>query len=711
MTDSRSPSDAERRRLGRVRAAGLIAGLVTMLVLGLAGPGGRLDDKMFDLLQRLHPRDLTAMKVAVVAIDTDSLKTIGPWPWSRYDLARLTERIGAAGARSIGYDMFFPEPDRQAPPLFVERYPELAAPAREAVLALPSFDQDFAGALGRYPTVLARAGVSELAVDPDEQIYADAGQLPVEAMVAGKLPVGVASWRHAISSIPEIEEQSAGHGLINGDPDDDGIVRRIPAVGSLAGTANTGFAVEIARVAGKLDRLGLRVTSGVLTGVTLGRHMIPVAADGRYRLHFGRLPDNAVISAADLFRRGFDRRLIAGKAVIVGLTGAGTVDVVATPLDTRYSGPFVQAQAVDAVERGGWLERPRWMLAAELGAGLVLVLAVVLLVARVRSIVAAAIALGVAALTLATSWFAFVGAGLLVDPLTPLLIGAVAAGGAFVALYLETAVIQRRLRTALVRERLAAARAAGELEAARNIQRGMLRPGAQLHALDARVDLDARLEPAREIGGDFYDAFALPDGRILFMVGDVTGKGVPAALFMALSKALARSAIERHLDDLGAAVTALSHDLSRDNAEDMFVTLLVGAIDPADGTLALVNAGHENPLLRRAGGTVEELAMSGGPPVCAIDDYRYEIERFMLLPGDGLIVITDGVTEAQDAAGGFLDRGGAVAVLERLPRSWQADQATVALIAAVRDFENGIEPTDDLTVLALRRPAATVSAR
>jgi serine phosphatase RsbU (regulator of sigma subunit)/CHASE2 domain-containing sensor protein len=682
-----------------------------LLLLGLAGPRERLDDKVFDLFQRLHPRDLTDMRVAVVAIDSDSLKSIGPWPWSRYDLARLTERIGAAGARAIGYDMFFPEPDKQAPSLFVGRYPELSGAAREAVLALPSLDEDFAGVLGRFPTVLARAGVGEQSVDFDERAYADAGKLPVEAVFPGPLPGKVTTWQQAISNIPAIEEQSAGHGLVNGDPDDDGVVRRIQAVGSLKGTANIGFAAEIARVAAALDEIGLRSARGSLTGVTIGSHTIPVAADGRYRLHYGQLPGRSIISAADLFRRGFDRRLVAGKSVVVGLTGAGTVDIVSTPLEARYPGPFVQTQAVDAIERGGWLERPRWALAAELGAGVALVLAVLLFVARIRGAAALAIAAIAATLTVAIAWFAFVGAGLLIDPLTPLLIGGISAASAFIALYRENAFVQLRLRVALMNERLSAAKAVGELEAARKIQSGMLATGAQLAALDARIDLDARLEPAREIGGDFYDAFALPDGRILFLVGDVTGKGVPAALFMALSKALARSAIERHLGDLGAAVATLAIEMSRDNSEDMFVTLLVGAIDPADGALTMVNAGHENPLVRRADGSVEELVMVGGPPVCTADDFPYEAERFTLAPGDGLIVVTDGVTEAQNATGGFLDRAGAIAVFEALPADWRADQATGALMQAVRAFENGTEPSDDLTVLALRRPVTPVSAR
>ena len=715
MTGSRSHSEpggpAERRRPGRVRLAGLVAGFVMLLLLAPATPRTWIDEPLFDLFQRLHPRDLTGMKVAVVAIDSDSLRAVGPWPWSRYDLARLTERIGAAGATAIGYDMVFPEPDRQAPSLFVGRYPELAAPARAAVLALPSFDDDFAGALGRFPTVLARAGVRERSNDFREHVYGDAGKLPVDAMFARPLPDGVTDWPQAISSLPGLEETAAGHGLINGDPDGDGVVRRVPAVGRLAGTANTGFAVELARIAGRVDTVVPQVRAGRLSGVTIGRRTTPVAADGRYRLHFGVMPGRAIVPAADLFRRGFDRRLIAGKVVVLGLTGAGGVDIVSTPLAATAYGPYVQAQAVDAVDRGGWLVRPRWAVAAELALGVALAAAASWLVARGRGLPTLLVAAITLVIVPAGAWLGFVTRGLLLDPVTPLLIGAAAGAGAFVALSIETAALQRRLRAALLDERVAAARAAGELVAARDIQRGMLPPGARLAALDPRIDLDARLEPARAIGGDFYDAFALPDGRILFLVGDVTGKGVPAALFMALSKALARSALERHRDDLGLAVATLSAELSRDNAEDMFVTLLIGTVDPATGALALVNAGHENPLLCRADGIVEELVMAGGPPVCVAEDFPYETERFALAPGDGLVVVTDGVTEAQDAAGGFLDRAGATAALAALPADWRAAQATVALIAAVRGFEAGTEPTDDLTVLALRRRPAGISAR
>ena len=709
MTASKSRSDPtgrEQHPLGRVRAAGVVAALLAALLLWLAG-SERIANAVFDGFQRLHPRDLSGMPVQIVEIDPESLRLIGPWPWSRYDLARLTEKIGDAGATAIGFDMFFPEVDRQSPDAFAKRYPELAPAARGAVLALPSLDEDFARVLGRYPTVLARAGVSEGSSDFGEPIYADAAKLPVDAIFTAPLPRSVTGWQRAISSIPAIEETSLGHGLINGTPDADGVIRAVPAVGMLNGAANSGFALELARIASKVEEVRPVVRHDALHAIGLGGRAIPVDRDGRFRLHFGRVRGENITSAADIFRRRFRSGRLAGKVVVISLTGAGTVDVVNTPIEAQTYGVRVQAQAVDAILRGAWLVRPAWARAAEPATGGLLALIAILLFPRLRRAWAFAVPAGVALAVIAVSWLAFDRFDTLLDPLGPLLIGGAAALAVLVAMFVESGIVQRRLQGALVQERVSAARAAGELEAARDIQLGMLPTRASLAALDPLIDIDAILEPARAVGGDFYDAFSLGDGRVAVLIGDVTGKGVPAALFMALSKALARSIILRERDDLAAAAAMLSAELARDNRQDMFVTMLIAIADGRSGELLMVNAGHENPLLVRRDGSVTEHAMEGGPPLCVVDDFPYAMERLTLGAGEGLVFVTDGVTEAQDAAGAFFDRDRAIAVLQDLPGGWRAADATTTILRAVRAFEAGAEASDDLTVLALVRPRAS----
>jgi serine phosphatase RsbU (regulator of sigma subunit) len=272
------------------------------------------------------------------------------------------------------------------------------------------------------------------------------------------------------------------------------------------------------------------------------------------------------------------------------------------------------------------------------------------------------------------------------------------------ALFVEGRALQARLRAALEDERLKAARVEGELAAAADIQAGMLLPRSELAALTSAVDLDAVLEPARTVGGDLYDAFMLDEARLCFLVGDVTGKGVPAALFMALSKSLARSLLLRSDHDLAAAVAQINAELSPENREAMALTLLVGVLSIADGHLDLVCAGHENPLITGAAGQVRELALRGGPPLCVDPEFPYEVERCALSPGETLLVFSDGLTEAQAPDGQLWPRSDLLAEVGMAAREPTASAMVDQIAAAVRAFEAGAEPSDDLTLLAVRRP-------
>jgi serine phosphatase RsbU (regulator of sigma subunit) len=257
---------------------------------------------------------------------------------------------------------------------------------------------------------------------------------------------------------------------------------------------------------------------------------------------------------------------------------------------------------------------------------------------------------------------------------------------------------RERLREALVQERVTAAETTGELQAARSIQLGMVPPRERLRHLDPRVDLDALLEPAKSIGGDYYDAMKIGDDQIGFSVADVTGKGVPAALFMAMSKALTSAALSRMQADPATMAEAINAELLKDNSEAMGVAILLGILDLKTGEVRMVCAGHEDPLLLSADGKAERIRLDGGPPLC-VADFSYPLETVILEPGQSLVLVTDGVTEAQDAQGKLFGR-------DRIfPESLESDKST-DIVDAIRDrvrhFEEGLEATDDLTVMAIR---------
>jgi serine phosphatase RsbU (regulator of sigma subunit) len=276
--------------------------------------------------------------------------------------------------------------------------------------------------------------------------------------------------------------------------------------------------------------------------------------------------------------------------------------------------------------------------------------------------------------------------GLLLDPAPVVLPGVGAAVAMIVMLFVEGRRLQRELR------------------AAEGIQKGMLVPRARLAEIAKGVDIDAVLEPARTVGGDLYDAFALPGGRVCFVVGDATGKGLSAALFMALAKAITRSLLTHPTLDLAEAIDRTNTDLSADNAENMQLSLLVGVLHP-DGRLEMISAGHENPFVVGTDGQVRTLKLDGGPPLCAMEGFPYPLELFRLEPGEILLAFTDGVTEAQDPDQDLYGAVRAAAAVGACAGPGPLKGMVDGIVSAVRAFEAGAEPSDDLTILAIRRAA------
>jgi len=684
----------------RVRIAGLSAALAVSLLL-LFG-GHLLRQPLYDAYQTLAPAPDISRKVHVVVIDADSLRDLGGWPWTRFYLARLVETISERGAAVIGFDMLFPEPDRLAPSEFTSIYSELSPGVAREVEALPSMDAVFARVIGRSPVVLARAGVTEESFDLTEGL---APPLPPEARIEGRLPDDTLVFPSVVSNIPLLDGAPLGHGLVNGDRDADGLVRRVPLFAKAAGNPTPGFAVELVRVAEGADKIQLETRGGRLVAVKVGDHRVAAGPDGQLLLRFGDWRKTQTTSAVDVLRQGHRPDQFKDQIVLIGLASAGTSDVTSTPRAKAIYGVYVQAQAVDTILRGTALRRPAWAAPVEWGIGLALVLVSFLGVPRAPMgpvIVGAAVEI---ALAFGASWWAFQN-NLLLDPYPMLAPGAANSAVMVVLLFVEGRRVQRRLRGALEDERVSAARISGELAAASEIQSGMLLPRAELPRISPAVELDAVLQSAKTVGGDLYDAFLFDDGRVCFLVGDVTGKGVPASLFMALSKALSRSLLMRPDTGLAVAVGEINRELSRDNRQAMAVSLLVGVLDPRDGRLVLCCAGHENPLVVDAAGAVRELKLDGGPPLCVDETFPYPEEVHRLAPGETLIAFTDGLSEAQAPDGALFRREQVFAALSEASKAPTLTGLVDGLIDHVRAFEAGGEPSDDLTVMAVRPRAA-----
>jgi len=234
-----------------------------------------------------------------------------------------------------------------------------------------------------------------------------------------------------------------------------------------------------------------------------------------------------------------------------------------------------------------------------------------------------------------------------------------------------------------------------EMMMARKIQESFL-PEALPQSAAYRIS--ARMEPAREIGGDFYDGFQLEDGRIVLIIADVAGKGTPAAMFMIRAKTALVSEILHAPEDLAQAVRRTNERLCRQNYAEMFVTAWVGLYEPETGQLEYVNAGHNPPLIRRADGSVEWLRARGGLALAVMPGVGYRTQTAALGIGDIFLAYTDGVTEAVNTARVLYGE-------DRLARFLATTQEDTVerLFADVTRFAQGTDQADDITVLALQR--------
>lgn len=231
-----------------------------------------------------------------------------------------------------------------------------------------------------------------------------------------------------------------------------------------------------------------------------------------------------------------------------------------------------------------------------------------------------------------------------------------------------------------------------DLESARKIQRACLPldfPNSENFAFFAKM------VPAKIIGGDFYDFYSLKDGRIMFTVADVSGKGIPAAMFMMRAKLMLKYSMGIS-SDIAAAFAMANEKLNAHNEAEMFVTVWSGIFDPATNVVEYVNAGHNPPLIRRADNSVEWLRKRCGIALGVFDDCQYRIERVQLAPGDSLLLYTDGVTEAENENGDFYGEDKIALLLKTF-----SGNLVEAVFSDVIGFAGEVEQSDDITALAL----------
>lgn len=245
-----------------------------------------------------------------------------------------------------------------------------------------------------------------------------------------------------------------------------------------------------------------------------------------------------------------------------------------------------------------------------------------------------------------------------------------------------------------------------ELEIARKMQLAIL----PRTALDRReLTITAAMIPAKEIGGDFYDYFMLDENRLAIVVADVSGKGVAAAFFMAISRTLLKSTA-KFLQDPQACITELNELLCVDNDQMMFVTAFYGILDLSTGRFQFVNAGHNPPVLIRKNGKPEYFPRSPSVVLAVLEGAEFPSEELFVQPGDLIVFYTDGITEATDPEGALYGEDRLLRTLEKADASIEVTQMTDLLLRDIRLFERGAPQADDITCVVVNYQGPLVAS-
>ncbi len=237
-----------------------------------------------------------------------------------------------------------------------------------------------------------------------------------------------------------------------------------------------------------------------------------------------------------------------------------------------------------------------------------------------------------------------------------------------------------------------------ELDVASNMQQSIL-PSDFPNSSDYQIH--GNMKPAKNVGGDFFDVMALAEGRVGLAIADVSGKGVPAALFMMSSRTLLKGSSLRYPDP-GLVLREVNDLLNEDNDAAMFVTLLYGVYDPATGEFTYASGGHNAPLLVHPDGSSELLSLTGGIALGLAPGLDYDHASVTLAPGDMIFLYTDGVTEAMNINGEQYE-------IWRLSEAFAANppkdpvSANTTAFESVSAFAGDAAQSDDITCLALRR--------
>ena len=635
----------------------------------------------FDMYQKVFPIKKQDSNVVIIDIDEKSLSKFGQFPWNRSIFAKIIENVNEANPKSIGFDVFFSEKDKQSPEEIIKSYNILSEDVINYLVKIKGHDERFRQQLENSKSVLAVLG-SNVSSHGSYDRKAKARFLSK----GGDPKEYTFNYPYSIGSLEKLEKSTKGLGSISFLDQTDGIIRSLPLIVRFNKKIYPTIGLEMVRVGENQKNLYVELDEVGIKRISVRPHKILTDPNGIFWIRYKQSLKQQYISASSVFDGNFDKARFENKFVLIGASAQGLFDLVKTPLGVTIPGVEVHANVIENILDKSYLVRSPNIYIFELLFSIIVACITFYFSQRIKPKYSLSIFFVSLVSVIIIGFSFFMLRSELVDISYPIFMLTVTfLTGLYFRFVEENKIALENLQkeAKLLKER----------ELAGDVQKSLFPDISKFENF-----IYARNIPAKDVSGDYFDVINVGKDEYYFTLADVSGKGVKAGMYMAKASSTFRT-LSNLSFPLEKVVYLLNNEIVEAKFKGMFVTAVFGKLNIKTGDVTFVNAGHESIMVVDRNKNFEFIK-SELPPI-GIIKYFAESKvksKTINLNEKTFVVYTDGVTE------GYLKNGqelGAEGV-ERIVKGLDAITPKNIVDSIAAELNWGTDKLrDDITCLAL----------
>ena len=596
----------------------------------------------FDSYQKIFKYNEKQNDIVIVDIDEPSLAKFGQFPWGRNVFSKILENINKENPKSVGFDIFFSEKDKQSPEEIIKTYSIEDTDIKNALQSIEGHDEKFQKTLKETKSVLAVFG----SLVPTKGTYNRKGKARIFAK-GGNVKNYVYNYKHSLGSIPILEKNSKGLGSINYITQSDAVVRSLPLIMVFNDKLFPSFGLEMIRVGEKKRSIITNLNDNGIKNISIKPYVFNTDKNSLIWVKYNRSINNNYISAEKVFDNNFDNNLFKDKYVLIGASAKGLFDTVKIPTGETVPGVQVHANVIDNLLKNNFLKRNDKIFIFELIISILISIIAFVISQRIKPKYSLSIIFLGLIIIFVIGLIIYKFRSELIDVSYPMIMISITfLTGLYFRFLQENKIALQNLQkeAKLLKER----------ELAGGVQKSLF---PDISAFENFVY--AKNIPARDVSGDYFDVMKVGPEEYYFTLADVSGKGVKAGMYMAKASSIFRT-LSNLKFPLERVVFGVNNEIIEAKFKGMFVTAVFGKFNPISGDLTYINAGHESIMLFDKAKKIEFIE-SDLPPIGIMKYFAESMvkSKTINIKDKTFVVYTDGVTE------GYLPNGeefGAVGV-------------------------------------------------